>query len=241
MNELFQSLLKDKNLFRRKSESYSEEQKYSSKLDADFQFEISNCESKLVEHSKELNPEGNYKTWGPESYDGHQAWIGLSPEQLQTTYSEFYEICDYINSRFEFPSDFSVIDFGAAYGRLGLVLPFLFSKAYFTGYEIVKARVDDGNKVYQSFGLTHSKLICENVLQESFQMPRAQVYFIYDIGEYQHIQNLISKIETLYDSGHRFLLIARGRGVNSVLYKEHPWMMNIFTGHFKSYSIYSCL
>lgn len=241
MNDLFRSIVTCEKYFEKKSLTYVDEQKSSRLIDQTLGLEVDRVEQGLVASAKLALPEGNYKSWGPNLYNGNQAWVGLSADQLQTTYAEFSEICKFLKSKFDKFTSIRFLDFGAAYGRLGFVVPIYFDNASFLGYEIVEQRVEHANSCYRKLGLINSSLESVDVLASEFDIINAEVIFIYDIGEFSHIKVLVDKIEQKYDKGERFVLIARGRGVNGVIAKYHPWMLKEYTSEFNSFNIYNCL
>jgi hypothetical protein len=74
-----------------------------------------------------------------------------------------------------------VIDLGSGYGRVGLVCSLLRPDIDFIGYEYVPHRVKVGNEASVSFGLESGlKFITQDLSLESFQIPMADVYYLYD-------------------------------------------------------------
>ena len=69
-----------------------------------------------------------------------------------------------------------------------------FPHAHFVGYEIVKHRVREANRIFQKHALNNCEVLQTNILDAGFVFPEAQVYFIYDFGEVSHIQLALSLI-----------------------------------------------
>ena len=107
------------------------------------------------------------------SYPGTEnAWIGLEPEILQTPYSEILDFLSLITNK----NKVRVIDFGAAYGRVGIACEKVFSTYEFIGYEIVKERAKEGNRVFKELEITSSIIKTDNILDNSFDLPEADLY-----------------------------------------------------------------
>jgi len=119
-----------------------------------------------------------------------------------------------------------------------LVLNSIFDNCLFTGYEIVKSRVKEGNRVYKSLGLTQHQILEENILDESFVFPKASVYFIYDFSRVEHLRIILNKLESLIGT-HDFVLVARGDEVRSLVQLYYPMFYTRHAPiHRREYSLY---
>lgn len=186
---------------------------FSKEIDRKLDFRLFKIESKLLKKYRAF-----YKSEDDSNRKKHfpscQAWIGLHHYTLQTPYCFIYEAFQYLKSincdlRF-------VIDIGAGYGRVGLVVSQAYEDVRFIGYEVVKERVREGNRVFEKFGLSNFILINENVLKQEFSLPLADVYFIYDFGEKDDIY-LLLEIISRYTAAKEIFLIANGDYVNELL------------------------
>ncbi len=194
-------------------------QTHAKKLDKFLGYNIPKIEVKLLQKYRayyKSNDETNRKA----HFEGTQTWIGLHPQVLQTPYNDIYEALSY----FKDLKISKVVDVGAAYGRVGLVTNALFPQARFIGYEIVKKRAQEANRVYDKFNLLNCEVIETNVLDEDFDIPLAQVYFIYDFSEKEDIRRMLTQIGQKLEE-REFFLIVRGERVESLLEKDfkHIW------------------
>ena len=74
-----------------------------------------------------------------------------------------------------------IIDLGSGYGRVGLVCTLLRPDIIFIGYEFVPHRVKAANNACQAFGLQKSlSFIVQDLSLETFKIPDADVYYLYD-------------------------------------------------------------
>lgn len=145
-------------------------------------------------------------------YKGTEAWIGLHPQVLQTPYCDIFSALNKL-------SDLKlnhIVDIGAGYGRIGLILSVLRPESQFTGYEVVKQRQVEGNRIYDKFNTTNAKLILRNVLDEDFDLPEACVYFIYDFSDRNDVNIILRKLnkKTLIKP---CFLITRGDRINYLM------------------------
>ena len=213
------------------SRSYRESQINSARLDDLLGLNILEIEKQLVHKAMQVTPSGNIKSWGPQMHNGAQSWVGLGPEQLQTNYDEFVEIINYIN-----PSGHQTwLDLGAGYGRLGMVLHSMKPEVEFIGYEIVKERVAEGNRIFEKFGIKNSRLYCQNLTNKDFKLPKAHCYFIYDYGKIEHMKQTLEQISEYATTS--FFLVARGR-VRDFIYYHHPWLTVETPYQTKTFTIY---
>jgi hypothetical protein len=192
-------------------------------------------EEMLIAEARGFEPEGSHETWGPKMHQGIQTWVGLDIQTLQTPYSECLRILQLLKLR---PYQ-HVIDLGAAYGRMGVVIGGLYLKNWFTGYEYVNARVDEGNRLYQELGFARSKLIQQDLFDPSFKLPEADVYFIYDYGQVEHIDHTLRQIEAV-SLKRPVKVVVRGKFTRRIISERHPWLELKYEGKLEElFSIYS--
>ncbi len=150
-------------------------------------------------------------------FQGTQTWIGLNPQVLQTPYSEISRFLSF----FKKYSPKKIIDFGAGYGRIGIVMNAIFPNAEFVGHEIMPERLNEANRVFHDLNLTNCKVVQENILDDDFQIPKADIYFIYDFSDPMDLRIILNKLsKKLYRD--RFFLVARGEGVRSLIQLKYP-------------------
>jgi hypothetical protein len=206
----------------------------SEKLDLELGFEVAKIEGQLLNQAQELDPNGNHKTWGASLHQGNQTWVGLSHQTLQTPYSELKEMCELLRPR----RHETIVDLGAGYGRMGLVLKALYPDVNFIGYEYVSARVKEGQRILEKFECHRSQLLEQDLTAKEFNLPLAEYYFVYDYGTLQHIRDTLKQFEKLADH-HKFKIIARGKGTRSLIQYEHPWLADVYPAiHEENFSIF---
>ena len=206
----------------------------SEEVDEYLGFKIKDIEHGLFLKAKGLRPEGDLNNLGHVLHGGHQTWVGLDPQTLNTPYTELKTLCDVLRPR----GDELMVDLGAGYGRLGVVLAHLYPEVKFLGYELVDERVQEGNRILKKLGYTKGTLITADLTRD-FSLPIAEYYFIYDYGKVAHIRQTLKELEALADQ-HSFTVIARGKGVQSIIEHEHPWLADIYPVHREeNFSIYS--
>ena len=205
------------------------------KIDIHLGFEVERIEKLLLAGAMELDPKGNHKTWGARLHEGNQTWVGLSHQTLQTPYSELIKMCRYLNPA----SASTMVDLGAGYGRMGLVLKVLYSEVNFVGYEYVRERVDEGNRILNKYECHKALLLQQDLTANDFELPQAEYYFVYDYGTLTHIRATLKQFKKLADH-HKFKLIARGKGTRSLIQYEHPWLADVYPAiHEENFSIFS--
>lgn len=192
-------------------------------------------EEMLVAHARGFEPEGTHETWGPGLHNGIQTWVGLDLQTLQTPYSECLRILQLLKIK---PYQ-HIIDLGAAYGRMGIVLGGLYLKNTFTGYEYVAARVDEGNRIYRELELKRCGLIQQDLFDQSFELPEADVYFIYDYGQVEHIDHTLRQIEAIAYK-RPVKVVVRGKFTRKIIADRHDWLELKYEGKLEEeFSIYT--
>ena len=153
------------------------------------------------------------------SGDKHQLWFGLSPRDLLTPYLEIRlmlsELC--------LKPGMTVIDLGAAYGRMGFVLHRHEPGVRFIGYEYVGERVREGRVALDRFGAELAELHHADLTASVFKVAKADVYFLYDYGTPKAIE------KTLFDlcriaRERPITIVARGRTCRYAIESRHSWL-----------------
>lgn len=203
-------------------------------VDRILDFRVKYIEEMLVADARGFDPEGSHETWGPTMHKGVQTWIGLELQTLQTPYSELYRIIQLLKLR---PYQ-HIVDLGAAYGRMGVVIGGLFIKNSFTGYEFVRARVDEGNRVYKELNMSRSKLVEADLAAKDFELPEADVYFIYDYGQVEHIDRTLNQIRAVSEK-RPVKVVVRGKFTRQIIADRHEWLAMTYEGKLEElFSIY---
>jgi hypothetical protein len=210
------------------------DREYSIVLDEALGFEIVSVEDTLSSQYRTYN-EHHKDDKAKKHYEGTQAWIGLHPQILQTPYAE---ILDFLTLLEKFKIN-KLVDLGAGYGRVGIVQAAVFPDSEFIGYEIVEDRVKEGQRVFEQLGLVNHQLLSKNILDSDFELPKADVYFIYDFsdpGDLKYILNMLSDIIFKEE----FFIVAKGAGVRSMISNKYPqFWSNHGVIHAKEWSLYS--
>lgn len=210
----------DRSFFETKASAYQDIQFHSAQIDTAFGLPVKETEKALRDRARKLRPEGDVESWSKELHDGVCTWVGLNPAQLQTPYAELLEYLDALN----LTPNSRVIDLGAGYGRIGILMGALFPQCAFLGLEMAPERVELGNKLYKSLGIKNAIINEQNLASEDFDLPDACAYFIYEFGFLSDMKKLISKLERKADEKLSFSVIARGRGINSLIQETAPWL-----------------
>lgn len=204
----------------------------SKRLDRKLGFKIPKIEVKLQQKYRDYY-RGNDLSNKKQHFEGTQTWIGLHPQVLQTPYSDIYECLTSLENK----DVDNIIDIGAGYGRIGIVANSIFPNASFKGYEIVKKRSDEGNRIFEKWGITDCMVVNENVLEEDFVLPEAQIYFIYDFSEQEDISLILRQIESRTHSKEYFL-ITKGDRIDSLIDKKYSFKNFKFFKKYKDMTIY---
>lgn len=167
--------------------------------------------------------------------DQKKEWIGLRPSSLQTPYLEFSFLLGLLK-----PSDGMIVaDLGAAYGRLGVVMHFQCPETRFLGIESNASRVQEGNRIFSQLRIQNGKLIQQDMSETSWDLPQAQVYFVYDFGPVEAIQKVLAQIQKRAKVSP-VVVVGRGRSSRDLMEREHPWLSQVVPPkHFGNFTIYS--
>ncbi len=208
---------------------------HSNHIDKILGFRLKYIEEMMVAEARNFEPDGSHESWGPKIHKGAQTWVGLDLQTLQTPYSEILRILQLLKIK---PYQ-QIIDLGAAYGRMGIVLGGLFIKNPFIGFEYVKARVDEGNRIYKELGFNRCQLVTQDLFAQNFELPEADVYFIYDYGQVEHIDHTLKQI-ALIAKKRPVKVVARGKFTKKIIGQYHPWLELKYEGKLEEFfSVYA--
>ncbi len=186
---------------------------HSRQLDLQLGFNIQSIEDELIKDQRLEK-------------DFNNTWIGLEPEILQTPYCEIFDLL----SHFENLETLDIVDFGAAYGRMGIVCECFSNVNSFKGYEVEAKRCREGNRVFEANGILKSKLYNENIICDDFQIPVADIYFIYDFSSPSEQKQLLDGLAQEFMQRNH-ILVARGKGVNSLILNNYPEFHSMYPAH----------
>jgi len=204
-------------------------------IDRIFGINVKGIERVLLQEGMKQNPKGDRDSWGRNLHDGHQTWVGLHPQTLQTSYAEIVEIIKILAPR----PDQHFLDLGAGYGRIGLVLHALCAGCSFTGIEYVQERVTEGNRIFKKLDCVNARLIQGDLSHSRYLLSCADYFFLYDFGNSKEIQSSLQQLKEVTGK-LPIKMIARGDATRHFVHKEHPWLSAIYQPlHAKNYSIYS--
>lgn len=171
-------------------------------------------EKSLVKNFEKFT-EVNYREVDVFQYS--QPWIGLDPQNLETTYSDFASLFIFLkqqNNQIK-----KIVDIGSAYGRAGVVSQSIYPDSNFVGYEMVKERVVESNSAFKRLGLNKAISYNQNIMLNSFDS--ADLFIVFD---FSHMPDLIEFFYNLFESkgNENFLIAAIGENTPKVLLKCFP-------------------
>lgn len=201
-------------------------------IDHQLGLQVESIEASLLAKARQHLPDGNHQSWGEGIHRGNQSWVGLDPQTLQTPYSELERMCQRLSPK----KGERLVDLGAGYGRLGIVMHQLCPEAHFLGYEFVPERVEEGKRIFQQLNLTRAALFEQDLTSENFQVPEAEFYFLYDYGKVSHIRQTLNQLSQIADR-KTFHLVGRGKGSRSLIEHEFLWLTGIYQE--ENFTIYS--
>jgi hypothetical protein len=200
--------------------SYALQKEHAEAADHYFGYEIEKVEAKLKQET---------------SQDEKSAqWIGLDPQSLQTPYTELRWMLSVLNLK---PGQ-TIVDLGAGYGRMGLVMHTHYPDCNFVGIEIAKTRVDEGNRVFKNHQAMHAILLHADVASENFEIPDAEVYFIYDLSRLKTIKLVIDRLKER-SRKKSICVIGRGRATRDQIERNEPWLSQMVEPkYFSNFTVY---
>lgn len=230
--ELLKSEIQNPLFFKQAHELTSRE--HAKEIDKLLGFKIAKIEMDLVKSYRPYymtEDDSNKK----KHFQGTETWIGLHPQVLQTPYSEICEFFE-ILKKYDIKN---IVDLGAGYGRLGIVANSYFPDLNFIGYEILEQRLNEANRLFDLLDLANCQVISENILDESFSLPKSDLYFIYDFSNPIDLRVILGKLSEIFFK-EKFFFVAKGEGIRSLIQTKYPEFYSL-NGviHRKNWSLYS--
>jgi hypothetical protein len=203
--------------------SYSAAKEFSRALDDALGFQIEAVEKAIVD----LHP--------------HTPWAGLEPQALQTPYPEIRLML----AQLDLKSGQTIVDLGAAYGRMGLVIGAHHPGVQFIGYEISLERVKEGNRILTQMPFSSAnamngsiQLVHDDISRSDWLLPDADVYFIYDFGDLESIIRVIDQLKKRAVQTP-ITVVGRGRRTRDHIERHEPWLSQVNSPrHCGNFSIY---
>lgn len=208
--------------------SLSHDLEISAQIDELLGLDVASCEKTIV---KESIPSSSRMI--------ENDWIGLSPEALQTGYLELTQFVKLIGdhdakakhiSSGSNTSTRTWIDLGCAYARLGIVVSILNSTHEFIGVESVEKRLEAAKKAFLKLGFPTEQLLFQRAEELNFKaLARIpDIYFMYDFGTREKVNALLEALKDLSQT-KSIIVVARGRGTQHWIDREHPWLSQVNT------------
>lgn len=108
------------------------------------------------------------------------------------------------------PKAAKFIDLGSGYGRLGFVIGLLRPDVEFYGFEYVNTRVQAANKICMNLQINQNvHFLTQDLSKSDFQIPVADVYYIFDSFTDETFQIVMAQLEQLALT-HHMIVITKG-------------------------------
>lgn len=231
--------------------SYAEAQEHSEWVDQELGFETEKVEQRLLEIQAQSPTPPPRQPVAPQKHPpaprlapinfqsphagpAVQNWIGLPVRTLLTPYTELRLLLE----RLKLQGGEFIVDLGAGYGRLAFVIGKHHPNVRFCGYELVTERVREGCRILESFAYSQVELKIQDLTETGFELPAADIYFLYDFGSRVAIEKTLQDLRTI-SIGRKIRVVGRGRASRDAIEHLHPWLSQVNSPqHFAHYSIY---
>jgi hypothetical protein len=164
-----------------------------------------------------------------------KTWVGLDPQTLQTPYSEIWSFLSFLG---QFNPE-HIVDLGAGYGRVGIVMKMMMNNCHFSGYEFIEERFLEMDRIFKEYDIKNVTLSKENIIGCNFTFPKADIYFVYDFSDLPSIKSMVKKFTEIFNERDVFLVV-RGKAMRSLIQNQYRelWALNGAI-HTENWSIYS--
>jgi precorrin-6B methylase 2 len=161
-----------------------------------------------------------------------EAWIGLDVQSFMTPYVEIRTALELMNLQ----AGDRLVDLGCGYARMAHIIGRHHPGIYFIGYELVRERVCEANRVLAPFQYANVRV--EERDLTSSAPEEASHYFIYDYGSNLAIQKTLSDLQEVAKR-RPIQVVGRGRASRMIIHRDHPWLCEVHPPrHFDTFSIF---
>lgn len=154
--------------------------------------------------------------------EGQELWLTLPVRSLLTPYTELRALL----ARVAPPPGGTVVDLGAAYGRMAFVIGFHHPGVRFVGYEYVRERVGEANRALARHGFPDVTVAQVDLAAPGFAPCAADVYFMYDYGSRDAIEKTLCDLRVIA-RGRGITVVGRGRACRDAIERRHPWLADV--------------
>ena len=164
---------------------------------------------------------------------GQQLWQQIPAQRMLTPYVELRAILEVL----ALPDGATLVDLGAAYGRLGVVAALHFPTLACVGYEYVLERVLEGRRALSRVG-GRATLERADLSARVFKPPEADAYFIFDYGTREAIEKTLEDLRAIARR-RAIAVVGRGRAIRDAVEHRERWLTDVVAPrHFLNFSIY---
>jgi hypothetical protein len=159
-------------------------------------------------------------------------WAGLDSETLQTPYPELRRML-----RMLAPEPGSrIVDIGAGYGRMGLMVARFYPGVEFVGIEVSRERFVEGRRMLEGRPRIH--WIHGDVTASGFEFPEADHYFLYDFSGIEPLYRVLDRLKAVARK-RPLSVIGRGRRTRDQIERNEPWLSGVIPPeHHGTFSLY---
>ena len=183
----------------------------SARIDRLLGFEYSRVESSMAQMSES----------GSESLTSSRLWQEVGPQGFQTPY---HELADIASSVGHFQR-LAWADLGAGYSRLAILLKIIRPNDHYWGIELSPQRVEEAKRVLSDRLGKNFDFCAGDLLKDLWLIPSADMYLIYDFSSPSEIEKILRH---LVDRDHPFGIVARGKGVRSLIEAKFPLLSDVY-------------
>ena len=154
---------------------------------------------------------------------GYAKW---SKKTLSDGYSSSYNDIKLIFKEIEIKSGDVFVDIGSSYGRVGNIVGANYPNTQFLGYEIVRERAIEAQRVAKLLQLSNVNYFCTDVSASEFNIPEANWFFLYDSLNNESLAKILEKISMINSNRKARLIVKFGGGL--LKYTRSPYLELVF-------------
>lgn len=143
---------------------------------------------------------------------------------VQSTYTSILIGLDFVDPA----PQTTFVDLGAGYGRVALVAGLMRPDLHVIGYEYVPHRVAIAQQSAQRLAIDeHVRFFAQDLAAESFQIPAANTYYIYDSfsqATYRHVFQRLNDVAESRPKAQSVVLVTKGNATE--YFAKSPWASN---------------
>jgi hypothetical protein len=153
-------------------------------------------------------------------YPREQSYTRYHSEAIQTRYADALKLFSEISPK---PGQ-KFVDIGSGYGRVGVVAGLKVPWMKFTGYELIRERVEAAQATVKNLALQSVEYFEQNLSDPEFKIPPADFYYMYEPVSQSTLEKVLGDLKQVAKTQSFTLIATEGHGQFIDFLRQQDWL-----------------